>query len=200
MSLIDGSTRQFLSSLYAEPGRFYHGLDHIASLLALARANRARIDDSDAVEAAIWFHDAVYDAKRSDNEALSAALARERLAGRCEARRLARIATMIEATAGHEPPVFGDAAAEHDAALFLDMDLAILGAAPATFDAYEAAVRREYAHVPDADWRAGRAAVLRRFLAREAIYRTAIFRSDREQAARDNLRRSLERLADGGAA
>ena len=200
MSLIDGSTRQFLSSLYAEPGRFYHGLDHIAALLALARANRAMIADNEAVEAAIWFHDAVYDARRSDNEALSAALARERLAGRCEPGRLGRIAAMIEATAGHEPPDFGDAAAEHDAALFLDMDLAILGAAPATFDAYEAAVRREYAHVPDADWRAGRTAVLRRFLAREAIYRTAIFRSDREQAARDNLRRSLERLADSGAA
>lgn len=198
MSLIDGPTRQHLSSLYAGPGRFYHGLDHVEALLTLARANHAAIADPEAMDAAIWFHDAVYDATRSDNEALSAALARQHLAGSCEAARLDRIAAMIEATAGHEPPVFGDAAAESDARLFLDMDLAILGAAPEAFDAYEAAVRREYAHVPDAAWRTGRAAVLRRFLERGMIYRTETFHGTLEQAARANLARSLERL--GGAA
>lgn len=199
MSLIDDATRQDLAGRYAEPGRFYHGLAHVRALLKLAGTHRAAIADADAMEAAIWFHDAVYDARRSDNEALSAALARERLAGRCTPARLERIAAMIEATAGHEPPALGDAAADADAILFLDMDLAILGAPAAAFDAYEAAVRREYAHVAEADWRAGREAILRRFLARETIYRSAIFRAACEEPARDNLRRSLQRLGGGAA-
>ena len=52
----------------------------------------------------------------------------------------------------------------------MDIDLAILGQPQAVFDAYEKAVRAEYAFVSDEQFRVGRAAVLRSFLERPAIF------------------------------
>ena len=81
-----------------------------------------------------------------------------------------------------------------DCAFFLDMDLSILGAAPEVFTAYEAAIRKEYAFVPAADYRQGRSAILKSFLAREQLYFTAYFRDRLEPQARQNLQQSLARL------
>ena len=142
--LIDAAMRARLAALYSAPGRHYHGLAHAEALLALAERHRAAIADFAALEAAIWFHDAIYDSRRQDNEARSAALAREWLAGRAEPERLDRIAAMIEATRTHRLPDGEDTAARGDAALLLDMDLSILAAPQAAFDAYERAVRLEY--------------------------------------------------------
>lgn len=192
--LIDAALEARLAALYRAPGRHYHGLAHVAALLALADEHRALMADPDAVAAAIWLHDAIYDSRAADNEAKSAALARELLAGRAAPARVERIAAMIEATATHLLPAFSDPAARADAALFLDMDLSILGAPDAAFDAYEAAVRREYAWVDDAAWRAGRAAVLTRFLERRHVFHSATFRDRLEAAARANLARSLDAL------
>jgi len=194
--LIDPEMKAELRALYGAPDRHYHGLAHIEALLALAWEYRAALADPGAVEAAIWFHDAVYDSRRSDNETMSAQLAMERLASRTGPERLARIAIMIEATATHALPDARDKAADGDAALFLDMDLSILGAAPSAFDAYEAAVRREYGWVEEKAWRAGRAAVLQKFLARPHIFHTQAFRQRFEAQARENLARSLDALAD----
>ena len=192
--LIDVATKNELSALYRAPDRHYHGLAHIEALLALAQDYRAALSDHHAVEAAIWFHDAIYDSRRSDNETRSAALALEKLAGRAGPERLARIAKMIEATATHTLPDLGDKAAGRDAALFLDMDLSILGVPRAEFDAYEAAVRREYGWVEEAAWRAGRSAVLEKFLARPHIFHTDAFRRRFEAQARKNLEGSLATL------
>ncbi|GAA4112275.1 hypothetical protein ACFFTN_25420 [Aminobacter aganoensis] len=195
MSLIDEGTKAELIRLYEAMDRHYHGIRHIEALLALLEAHRTAFADPDAVEAAIWFHDAIYDSRRKDNEALSAALAADKLKEQVDAPRLARIVAMIEATATHEVPTFEDAPARNDAALLLDMDLSILGAPPATFDAYEADVRREYGWVSEADWRAGRAAVLRNFLARPRIFHTNLFVARFEAQARENMERSIAHLA-----
>ena len=193
--LIEGELKNELSALYQAPGRHYHGLAHVEALLALAREYLADLADPRAVEAAIWFHDAIYDSRRSDNEARSAALAAAKLAPRVEPARLSRITAMIEATATHVLPDLGDEAATRDAAFFLDMDLSILGAPQSAFDSYEAAVRREYAWVDDEAWAAGRAAVLRKFLARPTIFHTEAFRQRFETAARINIARSIAALA-----
>jgi predicted metal-dependent HD superfamily phosphohydrolase len=103
---------------------------------------------------------------------------------------------MIRATAGHHVPKFVDAGSARDCALFLDMDLTILGAPAAVFDAYEHAVRCEYDWVTEPQWKLGRRAVLAGFLARPAIYATAQFRASHETAARHNLERAIARLDD----
>lgn len=194
MSLIDDATRAELSGLYQADDRHYHGIRHIEALLGLLTEYRTQFADPEAVEAAIWFHDAIYDSRAKDNEAQSAALAAEWLKGRVDASRLFSIVKMIEATATHEVPAFEDAAAKADAALLLDMDLSVLGTPAKTFDAYEDAVRREYGWVSDADWRAGRGAVLRNFLARPRIFHTDIFVTRCEAQARANMERSLAKL------
>jgi len=193
--LIGKALKTELSGLYHQPGRHYHGLAHVDALLALVRQHRTVLADPEAVEAAVWFHDAIYDSRRSDNEARSAALAEEKLGSRVEAVRLSRIVAMIEATATHALPDLGDEAAKRDAAFFLDMDLSILGAPKAAFDSYEAAVRREYAWVDDKAWRSGRAAVLKKFLARPHIFHTEAFRQRFEAEARRNIQRSIAALA-----
>jgi predicted metal-dependent HD superfamily phosphohydrolase len=195
MSLISGKVRDELVRAYSAPDRHYHDLAHIEAMLALMRGHEGALSDPTSVEAAIWFHDAVYDTRRHDNEEKSAELAAERLAGVLSPDRTDRITRMIRATAGHVVPEGFDDVARRDCALFLDMDLAILGSAPDEFAAYEAAVRREYGWVPDALWIEGRRKVLQAFLARAAIYASPPFRASREAAARENLTRSLEGLA-----
>ena len=193
--LIGEALKTELSALYRKPGRHYHGLAHIEALLSLAGEYRGDLADPEAVEAAIWFHDAIYDSRRSDNEARSAALAAEKLTAHAEPERLSRIVAMIEATATHALPDLGDEAATSDAAFFLDMDLSILGAPQGAFDSYEAAVRREYAWVDDKAWRSGRAGVLRKFLARPHIFHTEAFRQRYEPQARKNIARSIAALS-----
>jgi predicted metal-dependent HD superfamily phosphohydrolase len=90
-----------------------------------------------------------------------------------------------------------DAAAASDCALFLDMDLAILGSAAEEFAAYERTVRLEYDWVPEKAWITGRSQVLRSFLARRFIYVSPKFQRSHEAAARSNLERSLASLEDG---
>jgi predicted metal-dependent HD superfamily phosphohydrolase len=190
MSLIDETLKADLLARYGEAGRHYHGLGHIEALLGLMRDHGRALSDPEVVEAAIWFHDAVYDTRAKDNEAQSAALAALLLKDRLAPARLAAVVAMIEATASHRVPAIGS----EDAALFLDMDLSILGEAPAVFDAYEQGVRLEYRWVPDDRWRQGRAAVLAGFLDRPRIFHTDIFGDRYEAPARDNIRRSLARL------
>jgi len=194
MSLISGSIRDELVRAYTAPDRHYHNLAHVDVMLGLARAHGSLLSDPEAVDAAIWFHDAIYDTRRPDNEARSAELAAERLGGLASSDRLGRIALMIRATAGHAMPEFADQGSRQDCALFLDMDLAILGSAPEEFAAYEAAVRREYAWVPEPLWIEGRRKVLESFLARPMIYASPQFQATHEAAARHNLIQSLAAL------
>jgi predicted metal-dependent HD superfamily phosphohydrolase len=195
MSLIDGKLRDELVRAYAAPGRHYHNLTHIEAMLELMRTYKDALSDPAAIDAAIWFHDAVYDTRRHDNEEKSAELAVSRLAGLLSPDRIGIVARMIGATAGHHVPNCVDDAQWRDCALFLDMDLSILGSTPDAFAAYEDAVRREYAWVPDALWREGRKKVLQGFLDRPSIYASPQFHASHEAAARTNLTRSLESLA-----
>ena len=180
--------------LHAGPDRGYHGWSHPLALLALHGEVAGMLHDAEAVRCAILLHDAIYEPRRKDNERRSAALAAEMLKDVVPEPTLGRTLRLIEATAHHAIPADLPADEMADMALFLDMDLSILGAAPAVFDAYEAGVRHEYREVPEAAFRAGRAAILEGFLAREALYFSDWGRDRFEAAARDNLRRSIAAL------
>jgi predicted metal-dependent HD superfamily phosphohydrolase len=82
-----------------------------------------------------------------------------------------------------------------DEALLIDIDLSILAAEPARFDAYEQAIRAEYARVPTFIYRAKRRRVLEKFLARERLYVTAACHDQFEASARANLARSIGALS-----
>lgn len=202
MSLLIPQTLTLLTSLYTSPTRHYHSLTHVHSLLALLTTHRAAFSDPAAVEAAIWFHDAVYNSREKPpaNEAASAALAVEHLlAAGVEEERVERVKVMILATAGHVVPTAeelgsGGEGAVRDAEIFLDMDLAVLGAGEEEFDEYERGVRREYEWVDEEGWRVGRGEVLTGFLGRERIFYSELFWGLLEERARGNLRRAVARL------
>jgi len=81
-----------------------------------------------------------------------------------------------------------------DGCVLSDADLAILAASRERYEEYAADVRREYAHVPDPDFRTGRAAVLRDLLAKPHLFHTAYAREHWEAAARANVERELATL------
>lgn len=185
-----------LRARHDEPQRAYHGWRHIQALLRLREEVADRLADPSAVLWAILFHDAVYDPRAADNEERSARLLEAaEVAGLDDATR-SRAARLIRMTAAHAIPGRLPADEGADAALFLDMDLSILGATPAAFDAYEAGVRHEYAHVAEPAFRSGRAAILRRFAERERLYLSDWGRQRFEAAARANIARSLAALSD----
>ena len=187
--------RAELKALYAGPGRHYHNETHIEALLRHCAAVHERLAAPAAVELAIWYHDAVYVPLARDNEAQSAALFRRHFAGLLAPELVTEVAAMILATERHLLPDTGPPAFLADCALFLDLDLSILGAPPDIFARYEAAIRQEYAAVPDAAYRTGRAAVLEGFQARNRLYFSDHFRVLLEAPARRNLAASLASLA-----
>ena len=176
---------------YREPQRHYHTVQHLDECFERWPEIRAHAAHPAEVELALWFHDAIYDTHRSDNEALSAALARDAALGLGVSHAAAqRISELILCTRHAVEPEGADAEA------LIDVDLAILGAAPARFDQYEDQVRREYAWVPQETFCKRRAGILAQFLARRYIYATGIFRERYERRARANLARSLKTLGE----
>jgi predicted metal-dependent HD superfamily phosphohydrolase len=168
--------RDRLLAAYAT-GRGYHDVRHLAEVLT----RLADLGEEDNVEVvlAAWFHDAVYDG-RPGAEERSARLAAAELAGTAaDAAEVARLVRLTE----HHDPVAGDRNGE----ALCDADLAILAAAPARYREYAAGVRQEYAAYSDADFRAGRLAVLEDLASRDELFRTAYAREHWEPRARENL-------------
>ncbi len=176
---------------YGESQRAYHTAKHIEEVLRWFDIVVDEVGWERPIDAylAILFHDAVYDptAPHGDNEARSARLAQE-LGGAGE-----RTAEMILMTARHGSISRDDA--HRDAAHFLDADTAILGSAPAEFDAYDAGIAFEYSHVPPEPFRAGRRAFLEKMLARPRIFLSDLFHDRLDAAARANLARTIARYA-----
>ena len=151
---------------WSEPHRRYHDLSHLAAVLGLVDALAAAADDADAVRLAAWYHDAVYDPRSTENEARSAGRARAGLRGLVSDERLAEVERLVLLTADHDPDP-DDA----NGAVLCDADLAVLASPPEAYAGYASAVRAEYGHLSDAEFTAGRIAVLERLLALPALYR-----------------------------
>jgi predicted metal-dependent HD superfamily phosphohydrolase len=151
---------------WSEPHRRYHDLAHLAAVLGLVGALPGAADP-DAVRLAAWYHDIAYEPERSDNEQMSAARARVGLRGLVPDARVDEVERLVLLTAGHEP-----APDDANGAVLSDADLAVLAGPPDAYAAYASAVREEYAHLSDAEFTAGRIAVLEHLLSLPTLYRT----------------------------
>ncbi|SFP75091.1 HD domain-containing protein [Hymenobacter arizonensis] len=188
------TTFQELATAYQASGRHYHTLQHIENLLN--RLERAPLQDAGVVQLAVWFHDAVYNPLKSDNEARSAAQALAFLqASTLEPARQQRVAFLIERTQDHTQPQPLD---DVDLLSFLDADLSVLGASEADYWTYARQVRREYRLVPDLLYRPGRRKILAKMLAAPVLYHTPAMRQELDAAARRNLQAELNAWERGG--
>lgn len=182
-----------LTAAYETPLRAYHNLGHVLVCLAELESARELANAPDAMEFALWFHDAIYDSRAGDNEARSADLASAELAALGLDSSLRELVHRLVLVTRHSPD---DPPRTADEQLIVDIDLAILGKPCPEFDRYEQQIREEYAWVPADIFCAKRAEVLQRFLARSPIYGTPHFRDRYESTARENLAASIANLTN----
>ncbi len=178
-----------LEAAYAEKHRRYHTAAHIRAMLRHLDDVRDRVQRPDALELAIWFHDAVYKTRSAHNERDSADWARDFLLHNGAQAELAEHVHGLIMATEHRSEVSSE-----DAGWMLDIDLSILGTEPSVYDAFERAVRAEYRWVPWFVYRKKRRAVLASFLHRSRIYHSEYFYSRLQQQARDNLVRAMNAL------
>lgn len=176
-----------LVSAYREPHRRYHTLVHLEECFTQLQRIGSLAEHPVEVELALWFHDAIYDTRRHDNEERSAQWAAQAIAP-VSSDAAHRVHGLVLATR-HEARPEGN-----DAAIVVDIDLSILGAPQERFDEYEAQVRAEYAWVAEPVYRGERRRILAGFLARAPLFNTATFVERYEAQARRNLERALARL------
>lgn len=192
----DDATGHDLLRRWSEPHRRYHDVRHLTAVLDAVDALAGEADDARAVRLAAWFHDAVYTGRPGADERDSAVLAdsASRAAGLGDAL-VAEVVRLVELTEGHDP-----APGDRNGAVLCDADLAVLGGDPAEYAGYAAAVREEYSHVPEEEFRRGRTAVLEGLLARRPLFSTATARDRWEERARHNLETELILLRGGASA
>jgi predicted metal-dependent HD superfamily phosphohydrolase len=183
-------TYDALIAAYAEPHRHYHNAGHIDACLTLLDEYAHLARSAVEVETALWFHDAVYKLLAARNEEESAEWCTTFLheEGVDEAR-TSRIHVFILATKHNARPE------TDDAALIVDIDLAILGREPAHYQQFETAIRQEYHAVPQFLYRRKRRDILQAFLDRENIYAHPLLHERFEAQARTNLRAAIAALA-----
>ncbi|MEV4999645.1 hypothetical protein [Nocardioides sp. LML1-1-1.1] len=182
--------RAELLAAYDDPSRGHHSVRHLREVLTrldeLASAGAGF--DRTPVQLAAWFHDAVYDGER-DAEERSASWAEEALAPLVDATTLAEVVRLVRLTEHHRPE-----ADDANGCALSDADLSILAAPPERYEEYVAAVRTEYAHLPDEVFAAGRADVLQQLAAKPQLFHTEHGIASWEAPARNNIAAELEKL------
>ncbi len=177
---------------YNEPHRRYHTPAHLEHCLEQLEAARHSMHEPDAVEMALWFHDAIYEPAADDNERRSAELFAQRAGGCFEERFTRKVFDLIVITEHRTPPQ------GTDEKFMVDIDLSSIGLDWRIFRADSDAIRQEFSHLSDAEYYPVNARFLRSLLERPRLYFTDFFRDRYEQTARDNIERYLEELSDGG--
>jgi predicted metal-dependent HD superfamily phosphohydrolase len=178
-----------IKTSYSHRNRHYHSLTHLENLYSELLGCRELIRDWDATVFAMFYHDAVYDVLRKDNEEKSAVLARFRLNEISFAKeRIDLCASQIRATKSHTPDALDDVN------YFTDADLSILGQPWDDFKKYSIQIRKEYSIIPTLIFNSGRKKVLRNFLEMRPLFKTQFFFRRYEEQARFNISKSLAEL------
>ena len=153
---------------HGAPERHYHNLDHLVhgltEIQVWARNTNPSVKDIDTVRKAFWFHDAVYEHDQTtvSNEEASARLWLSSDLGNTSEVSTVDMgpADLIRAT-DH----FQESSVSHSLkSVMLGADLAILGQEANLYSNYAAAIRAEYAHVPQAQYQANRCKALKHLL------------------------------------
>lgn len=190
--------RANLVTLYGEPRRVYHTLDHVQRLLWLAHKMFAPKQVPEHIIHTIWYHDAVYDPYEISgrNEYESVELY-------CSRPGVIYDATIeaIRATKDHKPIIESEHLSKveiDEIHTFLDLDMSILGFYT-DFNDYSAfyakKIMAEYYLTKREDYAPNRISFLKKLLAAERIYNTDKFYQLFEKNARLNIQKEIEWLA-----
>ena len=171
--------------------RRFHTLHHIHDCLDRLDEVAALLDDRDAVELALWFHDAVYTPACPDNERDSAELFLDKSCGADPVFRR-RVCGLILSTR-HQAP-----ATTNDRKFIEDIDLAGFASPWEEFMREGDLLREEFASQSDDKYYAGQVAFLAMLRKRSWFFFTDYYRSRYEVNAQENLNRLLAlRTAQG---
>ncbi|MEO8508833.1 MAG: hypothetical protein ABI593_14485 [Betaproteobacteria bacterium] len=173
------------------PDRRFHNLDHVEDCLHRFDEVASLLADPDAVEIAIWFHDAIYVPSDAENERLSAEWFLAQSTG-AEPGFRRRVCGLILSTRHQRP------ARSHDRRFIEDIDLAGFGASWEEFMRHGALLREEFAAQSDKEYEAGQLTFLRRLEQRRWFFSTDYYRERHETRARENLDRLLAMLTGDG--
>lgn len=174
---------------HSEKHRSYHNLTHLEQLAGFITPVADRLENFDVVLFSLFYHDSIYNPKRSDNEEKSAELAQMRMTELgIDQTDIERCMTMILATKSHHLNACSDIN------YFTDADLAILGQPLPEYLIYTKQIRQEYNMYPGILYKPGRRKVLSHFLNMERIFKTDYFFEKFELQARTNLREEIKLL------
>lgn len=191
-------------NLHVHPSRHYHTAVHLHEMLShlhVLKQHRYPPDltdeDYQVIVLAVFFHDAIYNSSSSSNEQDSAKLfeqfALESGLGNSKPTMAENIAHYIRATQKHEVKPDNSTSL----ALFLDLDMAVLGKTEEAYQAYAALIRNEYSIIPRFLYCKKRAEVLESFLSVPNIYGTHVMKEAFEHQARLNIRKEIDSLREG---
>ena len=177
---------------YNEPWRQYHTAEHLCHCLQELDLASTLMEDPQAVELALWFHDIVFQPGAADNEEKSARLFERSAAGHFKPDLAKKVSVLIHTTVHRDPPQ------EENARYLCDIDLSSLALPWAQFLTDSAALRAEHSGTADAPFYCAKISFLSSLLDRSAIFLTEFFRSRHEHAARENIRRYITELQSKG--
>lgn len=174
---------------YSKSGRHYHTLIHIENVTKELIAHRDKFKCWHTMVFATVYHDIIYNPLKSNNEARSAAYAREKLElVSFPMEEMVRCESLILATKNHQ------LSEDDEMNLFTDADLSILGADQKIYTEYVKQIRAEYSMYPDLLYMPGRKKVLKHFLEMDRIFKTHEFFRKYEAKARENIEYELRML------
>jgi predicted metal-dependent HD superfamily phosphohydrolase len=177
---------------YGEPHRYYHTLGHIAQCLSELDTARDLIEEFNATELAIWFHDVIYVYGAKDNEDLSAAAFREHANGYMGTGLVDRVDELIIATK------HTGKAQDEGVAYMVDIDLSGFGLPWKGYLADSDALRLEAPEVTDENYYSGKLRFLGALQEWDSLFQTEHFRERLETTAQANIARYSEQLREQG--
>lgn len=180
-----------VAKIYSSPDRHYHDMNHLYEVISMWDAHKHLLKDADAIFIAAIYHDIVYKPKRKDNEDKSQWFYMSKIAENLPGIKHSIVCKAILATKhnSESEQYYKD---NKDIQYLLDFDLEILGTRHHdTYEWYRNGVRKEYSMFSSKIYKAGRKAVLEKFLSRSSIYLTPEFKKI-EKRARKNLKNEIK--------
>lgn len=178
---------------HSETHRHYHTLTHLSAIFK--DLDGLSLDQNSpsthCIHFAVWFHDIIYKTGSTDNEKESAKFAENALNSlSMPAEMIEKVVYMIECTEKHNNPN-----QDESTQIFLDADMAIIGASEDVYERYTDKIKKEFANVPRSLYQQGRKRFIENTLKAERIFRTDYFFSRYEKQARINLKKELQKLS-----